>query len=129
MNLFELGPFTLPSGRVSHFKIECDVLTKEDWAALARLAVEILPPFGAVEGVPRGGIAFAEALAPYATDGGLLIADDVWVSGRSMEAHRAHKAAHGIVAFSRGNLPSWVATLFQINSLAEIATYYLDKER
>jgi hypothetical protein len=89
--MFELGPFRLPSGEMTFFKVECDDLVDGDWAALARLAVEILPPFGAVEGVPRGGLKFAEALEPYAEPytqpGRLLIADDVWVSGRSVRAH------------------------------------------
>lgn len=128
MNLFELGPFTLPDERVTHFKIECDVLTAEDYASLARLAVEILPPFGAVEGVPRGGVPFAEALEPYVTQGPLLIADDVWVSGTSMERHRAERAAIGIVAFARGPLLPWVTPLFQMNKMAEDATFYLDQK-
>lgn len=127
MSLFELGPFTLPSGRVSHFKIECDFLTAASWASLARLAVELLPPFGSVEGVPRGGVPFAEALKPYATEGGLLIADDVWVSGLSMERHRADREAIGIVAFTRGSLLPWVTSLFQLDSRAEEATYRLDR--
>src|SRR5256885_11517306 len=98
MTLFELGPFTLPSGRITHFKIECDVLTPGDWAALARLAVETLPPFGYVEGVPQGGLAFAEALHAYTTPDNqrLLIADDVWVTGLSMERHRNERDAVGV---------------------------------
>lgn len=127
MNLFQLGPFTLPSGKVSHFKIECDVLTADDWASLARLAVEVLPPFGEVEGVPRGGLAFADALRPYATDGGLLIADDVWVSGLSMERHREWRDAIGVVAFARGPLHPWVRPLFEMDVHAEKATYRLDQ--
>lgn len=130
MSLFQLGPFTLPSGRVSHFKIECDDLTPEDWASLARLAVEVLPPFGAVEGVPRGGIPFAEALEPYVTLGPLLIADDVWVSGLSMERHRADRElVRGVVAFTRGPVAAWVTSLFQMAPEAEEATYRLVRSR
>lgn len=128
MSLFQLGPFTLPSGEVTHFKIECDDLTSDDWASLARLAVEVLPPFSEVEGVPRGGIAFADALQPYATNGGLLIADDVWVSGLSMERHRAERDAIGIVAFVRGPLLPWVKPLFEMERHAEKATYRLDRQ-
>jgi hypothetical protein len=128
VNLFELDPFTLPSGRVTHFKIECDVLHSQDWDSLARLAVEILPPFGSVEGVPRGGILFADSLRPYVTEGPLLIADDVWVTGLSMERHRAEReGCYGIVAFTRGTLLPWVRTLFQMTPAAEEATYSLDR--
>lgn len=126
MNLFEFGPFTLPSGRVTHFKIECDVLSEDDWEALARVAAEFLPPFSKVEGVPRGGAAFAEALAPYrSTEGALLIADDVWVTGISMERHRAERPAFGVVAFARGPVLPWVTPLFQLDLRAEEATYRL----
>jgi hypothetical protein len=129
VNLFELDPFTLPSGRVTHFKIECDVLTVADWASLARLAVEIIPPFGSVEGVPRGGIMFAEALEPYVTKGKLLIADDVWVTGMSMERHRAFREANGIVAFTRTPISPhlWVKALISLSAEAEEATYRLDR--
>lgn len=131
MNLYQLGPFTLPSGRTTHFKIECDVLTAEDWQALARLAVELLPPFGRVEGVPRGGIPFAEALSDYITPTSkmLLIADDVWVSGISMERHRAERRAIGVVVYTRSlpKMPDWVTPLIALSPRAEEATYHLDK--
>lgn len=124
MNLFEKTKFTLPSGLVTDFKVECDVLSEEDWAALACLAAKILPPFYQLEGVPRGGIAFADALKPYrSSEGVLLIADDVWVSGLSMERHRAGRPAIGIVAFARGPVLPWVTSLFQLNPAAEAAAY------
>jgi len=129
MSLFALGPFKLPSGRTTHFKIECDDLTDDDWAALARLAVEILPPFAEVQGVPRGGIPFADALREYATPSGeLLIADDVWVSGKSYEEFRDGREAIGIIAFTRTPIQSpWVKALFAINPIAEEATYQLNR--
>jgi hypothetical protein len=129
-SLFALGTFKLPSGHTTHFKIECDILVPSDWKALARLAVELLPPFGAVEGVPRGGIAFAEALEDYVTAGAshLLIADDVWVSGKSMEAHRAGRDALGVVAFSRSiTMPPWCKPLLYLHPAAEAVTYQLNR--
>lgn len=125
--LFELGGFTLPSGKTTDFKIECDVLTEDDWKALALLATKVLPPFGRVEGVPRGGLAFASALGRYVTPNqyGTLIADDVWVSGLSMERHRAGREAVGIVAFARAPVAPWVTSLLQLNAQAEEATYGL----
>lgn len=129
MSLFQLGPFTLPSGRTTHFKIECDDLTEKDWHALARLAVELLPPFGAVEGVPRGGLPFAAALREFVTPSSsqLLIADDVWVTGLSMERHREERDALGIVAFTRNPVRQWVRALFSINPAAEEVTYQLNR--
>lgn len=124
MSLFQLGPCTLPSGRFTNFKIECDQLGVEDWDALAALAVEILPAFGTVEGVPRGGIPFARALEAYAVRGTeLLIAEDVWVEGISMERFRAGRDALGIVAFSRGVTAAWVTSLFQLDLRANEAAY------
>jgi hypothetical protein len=129
VSLFELGPFTLPSGRATHFKIECDALTETDWAALARLAVELLPPFGHVEGVPRGGVPFARALERYVTPSSsrLLIADDVWVTGLSMERHRSDRTAIGVVAFARNPVAAWVEPLLHLGAGAEAATYQLDR--
>lgn len=128
-SLFELGAFILPSGRTTHFKIECDVLQEADWAALARLAAAILPPYGRVEGVPRGAIAFARALEEYVTPSSsqLLIADDVWVTGISMERHRAEREAIGVVVFARNAVAEWVTPLIFLNSKAEEATYQLDQ--
>lgn len=124
MSLFQHGPFTLPDGRVTNFKIECDDITQESWESLARLVVEILPPFHSVEGVPRGGLEFADALTPYkSSEGGLLIVDDVWVTGLSMERHRNGRPAFGLVAFARNPVASWVTSLFQLNLQAEKAAY------
>lgn len=128
-SLFSLGAFTLPSGKQTHFKIECDVLKPEDWKALARLAVELLPPFEEVEGVPRGGLMFGDALRRYVTpkSGRLLIADDVWVTGLSMERHRAERNAIGVVAFARNIVDPWVTSLIRLNPRAEEVTYQLNR--
>lgn len=56
MSLFKLGDFELHSGQRSNWKIDCDALTPADWRALAKMIVDRLAPFGAVEGVPRGGL-------------------------------------------------------------------------
>lgn len=115
MSLFQLGNFTLNSGQKSLYKIECDALTTDDWEALARMAAERLPPFKEVEGIPRCGLIFAEALQKYrSTSGDLLIADDVLTTGASMERLRAGREAIGIVAFARNRPLSWVTPLFQL---------------
>lgn len=127
MSLFEVGPFPLPAGNITYFKIECDALMPgTNWEALAALAAEFLPPFSKVEGVPRGGVPFAKALEPFCvSEGALLIADDVWVTGLSMERYRADRPAFGLVAFARNPVAPWVTSLFQLNSQAEKATYRL----
>lgn len=112
MGLFALGDFKLASGARSGWKIEADALTPDDWDALARIAVDVLPSFGSVEGVPRGGLAFAAALRAYATTGPLLIAEDVCSTGGSMERFRADRDAIGVCAFARGRWPEWVTPLF-----------------
>lgn len=119
-NLFQLGKFKLASGAEAEWKIECDALTPEDWAALAKMAMEFLPPFGSVEGVPRGGIAFADALRPYATTGPLLIAEDVMTTGGSLERFRNNRNATGVTVFARGrrdNHPEWVYPIFVMERL------------
>lgn len=115
-NLFQLGDFTLTSGQKASWKINCGALTPGDWAALAHIAIEELPLFGTVEGVPQGGLPFAEALRHYAVPGcqTLLIADDVITTGGSMERFRASRDAVGVVVFCRGECPAWVTPLFHM---------------
>jgi hypothetical protein len=113
--MFLLQEFTAHSGQRLDWKIECDNLTTADWMTLAKVAADMLPPFGAVEGVPSGGLALADALRTHATEGPLLIVDDVLTTGGSMEHHRAGRDAIGIVAFARGPLPPWVKAIFSVN--------------
>lgn len=110
--LFQRGAFRLHSGAVSAWKIECDSLGSEDWQGLATMAIEVLPPFGSVEGVPRGGIPLAAALRDFVTSGPPLIVDDVLTTGSSMEKQRSGRDAIGLVAFARGACPAWVTPLF-----------------
>lgn len=111
-SLFQSGAFTLHSGEAAHWKIDCDALTDADWATLAEMAVSVLPAFGAVEGVPRGGLRFAQALHRYVTTGPLLIAEDVVTTGASLEQQRAGREAVGVAVFARGSCPAWVRPLF-----------------
>lgn len=114
MSLFALGNFVLSSGERSGWRINADVLTEEDWEALAFLAHLRLPAYGEVECVPTGGgEAFARQLRRFCVPGGaLLICDDVWTTGRSMERQRAGREASGVAAFARGECPAWVVPLF-----------------
>lgn len=112
-SLFRQGLFSLHSGETSKWKIDCDELSYPDWATLTEIALEILPPFGEVVGVPRGGLMLAQCLSDYVTDGPLLICDDVLSTGGSMEQMRGNKDAIGLVIFSRGKCPDWIFPLFQ----------------
>jgi orotate phosphoribosyltransferase len=115
-NLFRWGDVTLHSGASSPFKIDTDALTGDDWQCLAHLVAELVGPFGAVEGVPRGGLPLATALSSMATAGALLIVDDVLTTGVSMEEHRAGREAIGAVVFCRSpSWPAWIEPLFLLN--------------
>lgn len=128
LNLFQLGEIKLSSGQRSFFKIECEMLTDSDWECLARLAVERVPPFGKVFGVPQGGIPFARALALYCRPHcpRVLIADDVYTTGESIgrfarEMQGKHKFhiddTWGIVAFARDPINhDWVRAVFQMTA-------------
>ena len=113
--IFRWGEFTSAAGQTLPFKIECDGLTSEDWDCLARM-VAARVEFGSVEGVPRGGLPFAEALAPLATEGPLLVVDDVFTTGASIKRHLAGRKAQCVVVFSRAKyMPFWIHPLFWLN--------------
>jgi orotate phosphoribosyltransferase len=125
MSLFQTGFFQLHSGESSNFKIDCDFLTDEDINAIALQLVHRLPTFRTVEGVPTGGLRLAEALQQYVVpqengwykDVGypLLIVDDVFTTGGSVEEHRAGRyEAIGAVIFARNPTPSWITPLFRM---------------
>lgn len=114
-HLFQTGNFTLHSGGTSTFRIECDALSQEDWVTVAE-QVAAWTTFQSVEGVSRGGISFAVALQIYASPYGcvpLLIVDDVFTTGGSMEQQRNGRDAVGVVLFARGKLPKWIYAMWK----------------
>jgi len=120
MSLFQQGDFTLHSGAMSSFKIDCSVFRRDSIQALAALIAGRFD-FGCVEGVPTGGLALADELwraSPWFPHGHrgkpLLIVDDVLTTGASMEKQRAGRDAIGVVVFARGPCPSWVTPIFQM---------------
>jgi orotate phosphoribosyltransferase len=120
MNLFRYGNFTLASGKTSNFKIDCDGLTSEDWAAIAAL-VAPKKVFGTVVGIPRGGWKFAEALYQYRTPESscILYADDVWTTGGSLKKFvNKEYPMTAAVLFYRGvePPPSWLTVVFNMNT-------------
>jgi hypothetical protein len=125
MSLFQLGKVSwqhgtglvheqtkLHAGGTSSYKVECDALTDADLECVAFMLVEILPAFGSVEGVPTGGLRLAEKMKKYATEGPLLIVDDVLTTGTSMERQREGRDAIGAVIFARQVGPPWVTPLW-----------------
>lgn len=113
MNLFQSGEFCLHSGAHSSWKIDCDALTDDDLATLARQVGRMMH-FGEVIGIPSGGLRFAKALQKYVfLTWPPLIVDDVLTTGKSMEEWRLkYPGASGVVIFARGRVPSWVTALF-----------------
>ncbi len=120
-NLFQYKKFTLHSGGISHFKIECDAIIEEDYKTLAKIVSKKFK-FKNVHGVPRGGVPFEKALKEYATDdnNNLLIVDDVLTTGSSMEEaklkfqNQNYDQIFGIVVFARGDSPDWIQPVFKM---------------
>lgn len=116
MSLFQLGKFRSHSGVELDWKIECDALTDDDWAALAAIVARRLT-FRRVVGIPRGGLKFAAALERHVSVDGMfvVIVDDVLTTGQSLEkmyerlrAEDADQPLLGLVVFARGtaSIPS-----------------------
>jgi orotate phosphoribosyltransferase len=117
-SLFEKKTFTMHSGDIGHWKIECDALTDVEINALAYIISSKLK-FSSVIGVPKGGIRIAKALNKYKSDTGrCLIIDDVLTTGNSMEeVKKQHDDRNviGVVLFARAKCPEWVIPLFQMS--------------
>lgn len=124
MNLFQKVRFKMHSGGYSDFKLECDALTKLDYETLAYLVSKNIT-FGKCYGIPKGGLAFAEALNVYAKASSdvVLIADDVLTTGKSFIEFRqqlinegvASDKIKGVVVFVRGNNLDFVTPIFTLN--------------
>ena len=87
MDLFQKVDFISHAGIPMSWKIECDAISNDEWAALAKMIMEYqTEPFRAAIGIPRGGVKFADALNKYAsgvpTDE-VMVVDDVYTTGTS----------------------------------------------
>lgn len=121
-DLIQFGWFSTHSKFQLPWKIDCDAMADSDIDAIAQL-IRWKFAFGAVYGVPRGGIRLAEALEPHCEKHyPLLIVDDVLTTGRSMiEAREKLKILPviGIVIVARGKCPDWVWPIFTVNEWAQ----------
>ncbi len=119
-NLFKKKTFTMHSGDIGHWKIECDALSDKEIDTLAFIIADKVK-FYEVIGIPRGGTRIAEALEKYKSSDGkgcYLIVDDVLTTGGSMnEIKKQHKDEWvlGVVLFARGECPGWVIPVFQMH--------------
>jgi hypothetical protein len=116
-SLFQRGYFKLASGQTAGWKIECDSLTDEDWETIAEMIRERITPYGHVEGMPRGGLKLASILNRWAVPGqGLLLVDDVYTTGGSIERSRGDREARGVVVFARNPITQdWIEALFTLS--------------
>lgn len=125
MALILTEPFISHSGMKLPFKIDCDALSDEDLDALAKIVSEKFT-FCWAWGVPKGGDRFANALRKYAVSTSLnvLVVDDVWTTGASVEKevqelkfYDSHPVVNylGVVIFARGPVPHWVYPIFTLN--------------
>ena len=126
MDLFTgSGIYESHSGLTLRGKIECDALSDESVACIARWVGTKLR-FGEVVAVPSGGNRFASFLHAYKNKSvdKVLIVDDVLTTGRSMEQKKREIEAKypiaeivGVVMFTRGKYPNWITPVFKGNSL------------
>lgn len=119
MNFFDFSKegFTLSSGNKCNWRLNCEFLP-DDWANYAAMVFHIVAPFGAVEGVPTGGLRFAEELSKYITPGHprTVICDDVMTTGAQIKAQRnGRKDVVGVVLFDTSPGLSWVYSIFKCN--------------
>tara|TARA_B110000902_G_scaffold265117_1_gene348480 strand:+ start:1187 stop:1588 length:402 start_codon:yes stop_codon:yes gene_type:complete len=119
-NLFEVGDFTSHAGLPLAWKIECDAIRPEWWHGLARMVMDYQTgPFCRAEGIPRGGVAFGEAMNQYGTGNPkdpVLIVDDVYTTGTSFreycDKHYPDEVVIKWCVFARKPTTDGVNTLF-----------------
>ena len=134
IDLFQMGEFTLHSGKKSKWKIDCDALTIMEYKTLAWIVgKEWGLKFVFVECI--GGAVkkdrvtntynFATELRNYGTGDfkdPILIVDDVLTTGASMERRKEEcedmygdYEVIGVVIFARGMCPDWIHPIFKMD--------------
>ena len=126
--LFKSIEFVAHAGDILDFKIECDALSDESIATIAKY-IASRTSFGMVEGISkngcrRTGCRLADALEPYAKPDApfnILIVDCVLTTGNSMEQAKAtylpevHEAdILGWAIFARTEPATWINAVFRM---------------
>ena len=124
-DLFRSIDFKSHAGLDLSWKIEMDALSENEWFTIARMILEISPPFHSAIGIPRGGVLLGELLNKHGTgkeSDPFCIVDDVFTTGKSMVDYREEmdierwqkSCALGWVVFARIKTPKWITALFQM---------------
>ena len=116
-SLVQFGWFRSHSGLQLPWKLDADALSSDSLNGITQI-IRWKFAFGAVIGVPRGGLRLARMLEQYREDGyPTLIVDDVLTTGKSIQEWRdpVPGPAIGVVIFARGPCPNWVWPIFNVN--------------
>jgi len=125
--LFKIGEFKAASGLKLDWKVECDILTEDDWIWAAR-HISRKFAFHSVFSISTGGDKFMFALDCYTRPEDSrtrIICDDVLTTGRSMEAKRQELLINdpllceddiqGVVLFQRRpGLVDWIYPIWRM---------------
>tara|TARA_B100001109_G_C18512672_1_gene312276 strand:+ start:55 stop:456 length:402 start_codon:yes stop_codon:yes gene_type:complete len=109
--LFTVGDFISHAGLPLKWKLECDAISPDQWAALATMIMDYqTEPFSKVVGIPRGGLALQWAMEKYITKGDhpWMVVDDVYTTGTSFREFCTSKDtmwAFKWVVFARKPIP------------------------
>ena len=123
IDLFQSVDFKSHSGLDLTWKIEMDALSHKEWECIAKMIMELSPPFKEAVGIPRGGNILGKLLNQHGTgkrEDPICIVDDVLTTGGSMNEFKRKRAWRnpteyiGWVVFARTEPPDWVSALFQM---------------
>ena len=106
-DLFRSIDFKSHAGLDLSWKIEMDALSENEWFTIARMILEISPPFHSAIGIPRGGMLLGELLNKYGTgneEDPFCIVDDVLTTGKSMIDYREEMNMAEELCFRMGSI-------------------------
>ena len=125
-DLFQSIDFKSHSGLDLTWKIEMDAISDAEWQTIAKMILELTPPFKEAIGIPRGGVKLGNLLRQYGTkkkEDPICIVDDVLTTGGSMvecaETEFKGENVIGWVVFSRSHMPDWINALFRMPYINE----------
>ena len=122
-DLFQSIDFKSHSGLDLTWKIEMDAISDAEWQTIAKMILELTPPFKEAIGIPRGGVKLGKLLNLHGTgkrEDPICIVDDVLTTGESMNDFKTKRQWRnpsnyiGCVVFARNQPPKWVKALFQM---------------